>query len=304
MVKVFSVLKRVRLLWWSLALACALPAWAGRPDALTIATYNVENYGPANRMTADGFRPNYPKPEEEKQALRQVLRAMDADVLVLQEMGPAEYLEELQRDLAAEGLVYPHRFLAVAADTERHVALLSRLPLVRVQTLEPSHRYFRKLEPVKRGVLFAEVQTSRGPLALFGLHLKSRRTERKDDPEGREQRAGEAAAARDAMLKLFPDPAKARFLVLGDLNDVKTSRALRLLQKRGDLKVCESVSAVDSRKEVWTYFYAREDTYSRIDYVLASPALRPDVLGDGRVYDGPGVEDASDHRPVLVYVRK
>ncbi len=297
-------MKRLRLVGWSLLLACVLPVWAGRPDALTIATYNIQNYGPANRMTADGFRPSYPKPDEEKQALRQVLRAIDADVLVLQEMGPAEYLEELQRDLAAEGLDYPHRFLAVGADRERHVALLSRVPLRRTQTLAPTHRYQRKLEPVKRGVLHVELETSRGPVALFGLHLKSRRTERKDDPEAREQRAGEAAAVRDAVLKQFPDPSQARFLILGDLNDVKTSRALRLLQKRGNQRVCDPVPAFDSRKESWTYHYAREDTYSRIDYVLASPAVRPDVLGDGTIHDGPGVNEASDHRPVVVFLRK
>src|ERR1035437_9740564 len=70
-----------------------------RGEILTIATYNVENYGPANRMTDAGYRQDYPKPEAEKRALRTVIRELNADVLVLQEMGGKPYLDELRRDL-------------------------------------------------------------------------------------------------------------------------------------------------------------------------------------------------------------
>ena len=107
---------------------------AGRAETLTIATYNVENYVAAGRRVEGVYRPAYPKPEAAKQALRTVIRALDADVLALQEMGPAAYLEELRRDLRAEGVDYPHAALAEAADADRHVAVLSRLPLRRVQT--------------------------------------------------------------------------------------------------------------------------------------------------------------------------
>ena len=72
---------------------------AARAETLTVATYNIENYGPANRMTEAGFRKDYPKPEAEKRALRAVIRALHADVLVLQEMGGQPYLDELRRDL-------------------------------------------------------------------------------------------------------------------------------------------------------------------------------------------------------------
>jgi hypothetical protein len=55
-----------------------------------------------------------------------VIRALDADLLVLQEMGGQAYLEELRRDLATEGLDYPHAFLLEADDGQRHVALLAK----------------------------------------------------------------------------------------------------------------------------------------------------------------------------------
>ena len=102
--------------------------------AVRFATYNIENYGPADRMTESGFRPSYPKPEREKSALRTVIRDLSADVLVMQEMGAGPYLEELRRDLRSEGINYPYTTLATAADADRHIAILSRLPLRGVRT--------------------------------------------------------------------------------------------------------------------------------------------------------------------------
>ena len=75
----------------------------GAPDALTVLTWNVENYVAEDRMVEGEYRTEYPKPEAAKAALRAALRALSPDVLALQEMGPEPYLAELQRDLAAEG---------------------------------------------------------------------------------------------------------------------------------------------------------------------------------------------------------
>jgi endonuclease/exonuclease/phosphatase family metal-dependent hydrolase len=59
--------------------------------------------------------------------------------------------------------------------------------------------------------------------------------------------------------------------------------------------------AVDSRGEVWTHAYRREESYSRVDQILVSPGLLPFVRGAAaRIYDGEGVPQASDHRPVMV----
>ena len=85
-----------------------------RGESITIATYNVENYVATDRRVAGVYRPAYPKPETAKQALRAVIRALDADVLALQEMGPAPYLEELRRDLRKEGVACVSNGLEVA----------------------------------------------------------------------------------------------------------------------------------------------------------------------------------------------
>jgi endonuclease/exonuclease/phosphatase family metal-dependent hydrolase len=283
-------------------LAVCLAAVAARAETLTVATYNIENYVAAGRQVDGSYRPDYPKPEAAKQALRTVIRALGADVLALQEVGPAGYLEELRRDLRAEGLDYPYAALAEAADAERHVAVLSRRPLRRVAThANLDFRYFDGREKVKRGLLEVGVDVADGELTLFVVHLKSRLTERVDDPESARRRAGEAQAIRDFILRRFPDPSTGRFLLVGDCNDTADSRPLRLLTRRGRGAIALAVEVADPRGDTWTYVHRRDGSYLRFDFVLVSPALWPLVAGGaGRVYDGPGVREASDHRPVLV----
>jgi len=288
-----------------LLLGSALTLGAASAETLTIATYNIENYGPANRMTADGYRKDYPKPEAEKRALRQVIRALNADVLVMQEMGPQAYLDELRRDLKTEGLDYALAVLASAADADRHVALLAKRPLQAVSThTDLEFSYFGAKEPVKRGLLEATIATPAGDVTLFAVHLKSRFTDRPDDPMSAIRRAGEATAIRDRVLKRFPNPAESRFILLGDCNDSRTSKALAFLQKRGKTQITTLLHGTDSRGETWTHHYRREESYSRVDQILVSPALLPAVKDQGvRIYDGVGVSEASDHRPVVVVLK-
>ena len=271
-------------------------------EPLTVATYNIENYGPANRITEAGYRKDYPKPEPEKRALRTVIRGLAADVLVLQEMGGPAHLAELRRDLKAEGCDYPHAELAAAADADRHLAILSKRPLKSVTThTDLSFAYFGGKETVKRGLLEATVATEAGEVTIFVLHLKSRFTDRPDDPMSATRRAAEATAVRDRVLRRFPAPAGARFVILGDCNDSRTSKAVGFLQKRGKTEIAMLLPAADSRGELWTHSYRREESYSRVDQILVSPGLLAAVEnGAARIYDGPGVREASDHRPVVV----
>lgn len=281
-------------LFWTLAVA--------RGELLTVATYNIENYGPANRMTEAGYRQEYPKPESEKQALRTVIRGLHADILFLQEMGPRPYLDELQRDLKAEGLDYPYAILLEGSDADRHVALLSKRPLKStVPHADLTFGYFQAKEHVKRGLLEVTITTAAGDLTLFGVHLKSRFTDRADDPLSAQRRIGEATAVRDCVLERIFDPAAARYVILGDCNDTKDSKAVQRLLRRGKTVVAELLPAADSRGDSWTHAYRKEESYSRVDLIFVSPALRPTVKdGTAHIYDGPGVKEASDHRPVAV----
>jgi endonuclease/exonuclease/phosphatase family metal-dependent hydrolase len=288
-----------RLAGWALGLLAALTL---RAETLTVATYNVENYVATNRVMEAGYRQDYPKPEAAKRALRAVIRALDADVLALQEMGPRPYLDELRRDLRAEGLDYPYAALAEGADRDRHIAVLSKRPFKAARTHAGlDFPYFAGREKVKRGLLEIVLGTEAGDVTLWAVHLKSRFTDRPDDPQSAQRRLGEARAVRDFVLQRFPDPSRAKFLIAGDCNDSPASKPLQALTQRGKTTVARMLAAADARGETWTHCYRKEESYSRVDFALVSPALLPAVAGGAaRIYDGPEVREASDHRPVVV----
>ncbi|HEY4301404.1 MAG TPA: endonuclease/exonuclease/phosphatase family protein, partial [Candidatus Didemnitutus sp.] len=262
----------------------------------------VENYLPAGRMVDHVYRDNFPKPEAEKAALRRVIVGLGADILALQEMGPLPYLEELRQDLRADGIDYPFVALLEAADADRHVALLARRPW---KTLRRHAAVVTGLAAgggvVKRGVLEATFGVGQEDFTVFVIHLKSRLTETRDDPGSALQRREEARAVRELVLARFPDPGRARFVICGDWNDTRDSEPVRTLSRRGSLALGKILPSADSRGEAWTHHYLHEDSYSRIDFFLVSPGLAPEVYGSSAaIFDGPGVQVASDHRPVLI----
>ena len=278
-----------------LAAVCASAA-----DTLTVMTWNVENYVAEDRMVGREYRTAYPKPEKAKAALRAAIREAQPDVLALQEMGPAPYLEELQRDLAAEGLAYDRRALLDGPDPERHLAVLARVPLVRVTPHAEVPTRGHGL--VRRGVLEVTVALGAGEVTLFLVHLKSRHTGDAADPFSAGQRQAEAEAVRNLVLNRFPQPATAAFLLLGDCNDTAQSRPLQALGRRGETRIATVLNATDTDGDGWTHFYRKEDAYSRIDYILVSPGLTA-AVDKAWIHDSPAVRAASDHRPVLVRLR-
>ncbi|HXA15323.1 MAG TPA: endonuclease/exonuclease/phosphatase family protein [Opitutaceae bacterium] len=288
----------------SFFLCTCLASTATRAETFTIATYNIENYTVTDRMTPEGYRQDYPKPEAEKTALRAVIHALHADVLVLEEMGPQPFLDELQSDLAQQGDDYPHAFVLDGPDPERHVAILSKRAWKTVTPHSDLEFLYRgSMEKVKRGLLEVTFTADDGDFTLWAVHLKSKLTESDDadDPQSANLRAAEAMAVRRTVLEKFPDPGTARFAILGDFNDGKGSKPLQDLLRRGRTDITYEIPAADSHGEIWTEFYAKQEIYSGIDHVLVSPGLRGAVRG-GRaiIFDAPEVSLASDHRPVVV----
>jgi len=56
----------------------------------------------------------------------------------------------------------------------------------------------------------------------------------------------------------------------------------------------------EPRNSAWTYFYGRNDTYARIDYILLSPVLKRNWLADETFV--PTISNwgvGSDHRPIV-----
>jgi len=279
-----------------------------RAEIFRIATYNVENY--LDRPTES--RPHI-KSAAARAKVRESLSAIRPDVLALQEIGGAGVLLELQNSLKAEGLVLPYSELVYGCDTNIQVALLSRFPISarRPHTNECFLLSGRRVR-VSRG--FAEVDirvSARLAFTLINAHLKSRRPVVMADES--EQRFEESRVLRRLInARLAANPA-ARLVVLGDFNDTRDSPTLREILGDGRGRLLDTRPAerngdtaswggprLEPRRVVWTEYYAPEDSYCRIDYILLSAGMVRDwVPAETYVLALPDWGLGSDHRPLV-----
>ena len=286
-------------------LGAALPLAAA--DTFTVATYNVENY----LLETVGTRT--PKPELSRKRVREAIRALDADVLALQEMGDTNALLELRASLKREGLDYPHWEHVRGWDTNIFVAVLSRLPITgrRPHTNENYLLNGRRFQ-VSRGFVEVDLRVNdRYGFTLMTTHLKSRRAvPDANEADMREQEAILLRAIVDARLQANPE---VNLVLLGDLNDTKDSRSTRVVLGRGRTALVDTrpaertgdtepnpIARFEPRHVTWTHYYGKEDTYSRIDFILLSPGMAREWRSEGSyVLTLPNWGTASDHRPVV-----
>lgn len=293
--------------WVVISFHLLVPFAVHAAETFTIATYNVENY--LDRPA--GTRPA--KSAEARTKIRENLRAIKPDVVAFQEMGGTNALLELRASLKAEGLDFPYWEHVSGWDTNIHVAVLSRFP---IEARRPHARdnYLlqgRRLH-VSRGFAEVDIRVNAGyTFTLFTAHLKSKRPiPEADQAEMREQEAVLLREKIDARLKANPH---ANIIVLGDFNDTKDSKPVRALIGRGKTKLVDTRPserngdntparnpAYDPPSITWTYFYGKEDTYSRIDYILLSPGMAREWQREGTyVFTTANWGLASDHRPVV-----
>ena len=110
------------------------------------------------------------------------------------------------------------------AEEERHLAILSRIPFSQIRIHHDlSFTYFDGVESPSRGMLEAEFVVNGIRWNLFNLHLKSKWTERKDDPNANPRCEKEARTIRDYLRKRFLPGEGHPYLLAGDFNDHKNS---------------------------------------------------------------------------------
>jgi len=266
----------------------------------TVGTYNLELFldAPSGSMPA--------KPDAARAKVREVLKGMKVDVLAVQEMGSPEMFASFRQALKGEGLDYPHAEYVQGVDTNLHVAVLSRFPIVarRSHTNESFLLHGRRMH-VLRG--FAEVDIRVGgdyEFTLLTAHLKSKRQSGgPDEEEVREQEALLLREKVDAILAARPN---ANLILLGDMNDFRDARSTKALIGRGKNMLVDTRPAERNgdphagRQIVWTHFYAKEDTYARLDYILISRGMAHEWQAEGTYI--PTIANwgvASDHRPLV-----
>ncbi len=279
----------------------------GATGLLRIATYNVENY----IGEAGGARPV--KSKEAKTKVCESILALAPDVLALEEMGGTNDLLELQASLKKNGLDLPYWEHVTGYDTNIHVALLSRFPmLARHPHTNDSFLLAGRRFRVSRGFAEVDIRANAGySFALIAAHLKSRRAIAEADEA--DFRLEEAKILRDwidARLRTEPN---LNLVVLGDLNDLRDSAPIKTILSRGRKALVDTRPAERNggrappsgprsaaREITWTHFYAKEDTYSRIDYIFLSHNMaRSWAARESYVLALPDWGLASDHRPIV-----
>lgn len=264
-----------------------------------LATWNIYDYLTRDRMVQGMWTFQYPKPEVEKTAVREIMHKINADVWALQEFGEWADLRELQRDLQREGLDYPFIYLMEGLDPVRRTAVMSRFEAVEVRAItDLDFPYFGERIGVKRGLHELHFEIGGERWILFNLHLKSRLTDEREDPRSVIRRTSEARVIRDYIRQTYP-PDEVAFVIAGDVNDTAGSAPVRRLTQVSGRTITRRLDAEDSRGQRWTHRFRREDAYTRVDYILPSPAfeLRWELMGMA-IEDDPRVLIASDHRPV------
>lgn len=267
-----------------------------------MASLNLQNYLIMDRLVDGYWHENYPKPEIECKILRSIIARVNPDVLALQEIGDPPFLEDLWHDLNRSGVGhYRHSYwVRGEKDEKRHLALLTRLPVVSQKPPnELQFSYYGEKTSPRRGLMEVEFLTNGKSWRLFNLHLKSKWTERKDDPQAANLREKEARAIRDYIRHTYPPETGPMHIVLGDFNDFKNSAAIRRFQKVNKTTLHQILPCKDTMGYFWTHYYKKQDSYDRIDYIFASPSMMKHyVKGSARIADPLRSLEGSDHRMI------
>jgi endonuclease/exonuclease/phosphatase family metal-dependent hydrolase len=277
-------------------------------ETFRVATYNVENY--LDQPTES--RP-HPKSARARAKICESICALNPDVIALEEMGSTNALLELRRSLKDKGLDFPCWEHVQGWDTNIHVAILSRLPIVACHPhTNDSFLLDGRRFSVSRG--FAEVDipvATNFTVTLIAAHLKSRRPVPEADEA--QLRLQEAKVLRGIVDEHFKADANAKLIVLGDFNNVKSSDSTKEIIGRGKFKLTDTrpaerngdntpneIPRFEPRNVTWTHYYGVEDTYSRIDFILLSPAMARDwVTNETFALTIPNWGVGSDHRPIV-----
>ena len=287
-----------------LCAAWSLPA----AETFRVATYNVQNY----LAVSVGTRPA--KSEAAKAKIRESIRATRADVIALQEMGGTNALLELRDSLRREGCDFPYWEHVRAWDTNIHIGVLSKFPIVaRRPHTNDSFVLFNKRHFVKRGFAELDVRVNdRYTFTLFTAHLKSKLTA--FDADEQELRDEEAAVLREKVEAILTVRPNANVIIAGDLNDVRDSKPLRTIVAAGRKHALHDTRPAEQNGDdqpnqnprypvpqiTWTHYYGKEDTYRRIDYILLSKGLaREWVTNETFVLKISNWGMGSDHRPIV-----
>jgi len=270
-----------------------------------IASYNAYNlFG--DKPDVHSSRPNPPAPEEQLDALGEMILSLEADAIAFQDVQNEKILGELFRTRVNPKISDKEyrftSFVCIPARDPRgiNVALATRLAVNGTLTFhdkdfgpldEHAKRFSRDLLGVE---LFA---TKSYRFLFFVAHLKSKL----GADHGVGKRALETHEIRTILEtpQFGGNPFIAQDMVLcGDMNDDPGSEAVAILKGGGPTELVDVLGQLESAMSFPTHHRYKK---TRLDYILASPTLS---ISDPKIHtDEEEAPEASDHYPVSATVR-
>lgn len=259
---------------------------------IRIATFNIENlfarYNFKKNLKPSkdgGFQINDLAfdlfDETEKKLTAKAIKAINADIICLQEVESLPVLDRFNSQMLA-GLNYKHRILIDGNDPRQiDVAILSRFPIISLR----SHREERNFSSplFSRDCLEAVIDVDGKILHLYVNHFKSMIGGRDQTHNRRLVQVNKVIEYLERVWK--KKKYKGNFIVLGDFNDYldENSAITTLAHHEGLVNVLERLP----KEEQWTHYYSKGD-YTQLDYLLLSKSLakinkdvQPGVMREG-----------------------
>ncbi|HEY3244774.1 MAG TPA: endonuclease/exonuclease/phosphatase family protein, partial [Phycisphaerae bacterium] len=259
-------------------LAATQPTSAPAPSIgrVRIATLNSLNLFDAYDDPYHSDESTPTKPRSELEHLAATIRALDADVLAMQEVENRGILEQFVRTFLPE--MHYGEVVLFEGNDERgiDVAILSRFPVGPVT----SYRHLKFPRPdgtlasFQRDLLRARIDPPGGEaFDMFVVHLKSKRGSRAGAPTGDPTlnvRLAEALEIRKIFDELLAADPAANFLICGDFNDTFDSQPVRTIVGSGPTALRSFIDELPPEQRVT---YNKEPHRAMIDFILCSPAL-------------------------------
>jgi endonuclease/exonuclease/phosphatase family metal-dependent hydrolase len=292
---------------------------------MRLATFNVENLFARynfrrnfDPIGSDGFSINNLaftiSDETAKQITAKAIKAVDADVLALQEVDNLKVLDRFNSKYLG-GMKYKHRILIDAFDPRSiDVALMSRYPIVSVRTYRAERNKANTACLFSRDCLEVDIDVDGKVLTTYVNHFKSMIGGRDSTHARRKEQADKVAEL--VTQRWEAGGYEGNYAVLGDFNDYLegNSAIAALVGHEGLVDVGERIDAA----ERWTHYWGGGNEYRQLDFLLLSPQLAdhnanaPGIMRKGlphraerytgERFDFVGEENpkASDHCPLYM----
>lgn len=281
------------------------------PVVITVATYNTLNFTDNIDDPDSPFDQDRGKSQKAIDALGEVFKAMNADIMGVEEVEKKVLLEDFCKKYLPESK-YFISFFKSWDPSGISVGLLTKYPILNEKLIEDiflkdengKEMFFNygflkeKPIPFSRGILKVTVKIKKGEeVTFFVVHFKAGMSE-----QSPERRIAEAQALREVVRKEYNRDKNVDFVILGDFNETPRSKTVKIIEGLDTDMPLKNVFNLNSQeisnKERATH--PSSNPYRPIDHIFISPGMVENYVKDSaQVFKHPKAPDASDHLPVM-----